>query len=240
MLVTATENAVGFPLVLKVCTTLTVPFALEPVCVVPVTPNPPVPVPSPELVHVELSGIVTVPLNVGEVKVGEVEKTRLVDVVPVVPPALNPVILLKQVIEALLQFVPPLATVRATPRVNAGVIVTAPVETEPMPMVPLPLALNVRLVLLPLSIAAIATVPPVAAPVTFKPAACEAVEALTLKAGLVAPLRPTASTLADADVIVWAVVEIVLLVTIVPKPEAIVPDASAPVPVMLLKVPAVR
>src|SRR3989338_7445129 len=46
----------------------------------------------------------------GVTKVGEVENTRLVDVVPVVPPAVKPVMLLKQVIEAEEQLVPPLAT----------------------------------------------------------------------------------------------------------------------------------
>ena len=48
----------------------------------------------------------------GVTKVGEVEKTKLVEVVPVVPAAVNPVILLKQVIVALEQLVPPLATGR--------------------------------------------------------------------------------------------------------------------------------
>ena len=48
----------------------------------------------------------------GVIKVGEVEKTKLVDVVPVVPAAVKPVMLLKQVMLALEQFVPPLATGR--------------------------------------------------------------------------------------------------------------------------------
>ena len=46
----------------------------------------------------------------GVTKVGEVEKTKFVLVVPVVPAAVNPVMLLKQVMEAEEQFVPPLAT----------------------------------------------------------------------------------------------------------------------------------
>ena len=46
----------------------------------------------------------------GVVSVGLVENTRLVEVVPVVPPAVNPVMLLKQVIEAEVQAVPPCAT----------------------------------------------------------------------------------------------------------------------------------
>jgi len=45
--------------------------------------------------------------KVGVVIDGEVEKTRFVVVVPVVPAALSPVILLKHVIEADVQFVPP-------------------------------------------------------------------------------------------------------------------------------------
>src|SRR3990167_6022577 len=48
----------------------------------------------------------------GVIKVGEVEKTRLVLVVPVVPAAVKPVMLLKQVMEAEEQLVPPLATGR--------------------------------------------------------------------------------------------------------------------------------
>jgi hypothetical protein len=57
------------------------------------------------------------------------------------------------------------------------------------------------LVFEPLSVAVIATVPPVAAPLTFKPATCEAVEESTLKAGLVAPVKPTERALAEAEVI---------------------------------------
>ena len=45
----------------------------------------------------------------GVTRVGLVEKTKLVEVVPVVPAAVNPVILLKQVMDADEQFVPPLA-----------------------------------------------------------------------------------------------------------------------------------
>lgn len=46
----------------------------------------------------------------GVTNVGDVENTRLVEVVPVVPAAVNPVMLLKQVIDATEQFVPPFAT----------------------------------------------------------------------------------------------------------------------------------
>ncbi len=50
------------------------------------------------------------PLNTGVVTVGDVENTRLVLVVPVVPAALKPVMLLKHVTVADVQFVPPCAT----------------------------------------------------------------------------------------------------------------------------------
>src|SRR3989344_5509062 len=46
----------------------------------------------------------------GLVSVGEVEKTKFVEVVPVVPAAENPVMLLKQVMVAEEQLVPPFAT----------------------------------------------------------------------------------------------------------------------------------
>ena len=46
----------------------------------------------------------------GVTSVGDVENTRFVEVVPVVPEAVKPVMLLKQVILAAEQFVPPLAT----------------------------------------------------------------------------------------------------------------------------------
>lgn len=55
--------------------------------------------------------------SVGVTNVGDVEKTKLVEVVPVDPAALKPVILLKQVIVADVQLVPPLLTGRAV--VNA-------------------------------------------------------------------------------------------------------------------------
>ncbi len=60
--------------------------------------------------------------KVGVTKVGEVEKTKLVLVVPVDPAAVNPVILLKAVIEAEEALVPPLATGRTpvTPVVSGS------------------------------------------------------------------------------------------------------------------------
>jgi hypothetical protein len=66
----------------------------------------------------------TVPENVGLAMVGDVENTKLVDVVPVAPLAVNPVMLLKQVMLAEEQFVPPLATARTVPDQLALLIVT--------------------------------------------------------------------------------------------------------------------
>ena len=88
--------------------------------------------------------------------------------------------------------------------VVAGVIVTAPVETEPIPIVPEPKALIVRLVFPLVSVTTNATVPFSAAPVTLKPAVCEPVEESTENAGVVAPRRPTAREEAPADVTVKA------------------------------------
>ena len=83
-----------------------------------VTPSPPAvliePV-EPEVVSVlpvTAREVALAAPRVGVTRVGEVENTRLVEVVPVVPPAERPVILLKQVIVAEEQFVPPLATGR--------------------------------------------------------------------------------------------------------------------------------
>lgn len=92
-----------------------------------------------------------------------------------------------------------------------------------MPIVPEPLALIVRLVFDPESMAATATVPPVAAPVTLRPAACEAVEASTKNAGVTAPRRPTARADALAEVAVTA--------PVTPKvpPTAVLPEAAVTV-----------
>ena len=102
--------------------------------------------------------------------------------------------------------------------VVAGVIVTAPVEIEPIPIVPVPNALTVKLAATPEEITATATVPAAVAPVTFNPAACEPVEESTLKAGLVSPLRPTAKACAEEDVIVPKAVK--------EDPLIVVPDGS--------------
>ncbi len=72
--------------------------------------------------------------RVGVVSTGDVEKTRLVEVVPVVPAAERPVMLLKHVMEAEPQLVPPLATGNM-PATSAVARSTAfVVEPEPMKM----------------------------------------------------------------------------------------------------------
>ena len=82
------------------------------------------------------------------------------------------------------------------------VIVTTPVDTVPIPIVPVPSASIVRFVLPLVSVTDTATVPFSAAPVTFMPAVCDAVEASTLNAGSVdPPCRPTANAEDPAEVI---------------------------------------
>lgn len=61
------------------------------------------------VLHVHALAIVGVPAIV-PVNVGEAENTRLLEVVPVAPDEVKPVMLLKQVMLAALQFVPPRAT----------------------------------------------------------------------------------------------------------------------------------
>jgi hypothetical protein len=100
--------------------------------------------------------------------------------------------------------------------VVAGVIVTAPVETLPIPIVPLPLPLMVKLVFELESVATNATVPPVTAPVILNPATCDAVDESIVKAGFVAPFRPTAKEVALADVMVVAPVTPSVLANVTP------------------------
>ena len=75
------------------------------------------------------------PVMVGLVIVGEVENTKLVDVVPVAPLAVYPVILLKDEIPALVAFVPPSATVTGAVRLNAVPVRVSPVDAvyDPAP-----------------------------------------------------------------------------------------------------------
>ena len=65
-------------------------------------------------------------------------------------------------------------------------------------IVPVPLALIVRFVLVPESMTAIAAVPPEIPAVILIPDFAEAVEASIEKTGLVAPLGPTANAVAPA------------------------------------------
>lgn len=82
------------------------------------------------------------------------------------------------------------------------VIVTTPVETVPIPIVPVLSASIVRFVAPLVSVTATATVPFSAAPVTFRPAVCDPVDASTLNAGsVVPPCRPTANAEEPAEVI---------------------------------------
>ncbi len=62
------------------------------------------------------------------VNVGDAENTKLVEVVPVAPDAVKPVMLLKHVMVAVEQLVPPLATASGVPSVNDAAVTTpAPV-----------------------------------------------------------------------------------------------------------------
>jgi hypothetical protein len=78
------------------------------------------------------------------------------------------------------------------------------VDTLPIPIVPVPLALSVRASLEPELVTDRATPPAAAADFTFSPVADKAVDASTLKAGLVAPLSPTARAFAEAEVMATA------------------------------------
>lgn len=93
-----------------------------------------------------------------------------------------------------------LLMVTVSANVVAGVIVTAPVETLPIAIVPVPFALRLTFAANPEDTTEIATVPAATAPTTFNPAACNAVELSTKNAGFVDPASPTANAFADADV----------------------------------------
>jgi hypothetical protein len=84
----------------------------------------------------------TVPVNVGEAIVGLPEKSKFVEIVPLVPPAVKPVMLLKQVIDAEEQFVPPCATVA-----KASLEITPPDVTVARPAVAVPPLITKSLVL---------------------------------------------------------------------------------------------
>jgi hypothetical protein len=74
--------------------------------------------------------------SAGVTKVGEVEKTRLVEVVPVAPAAVKPDILLNAAIPALVAFVPPSATVTGAVSENTVPVSVSPVDAvyDPAPL----------------------------------------------------------------------------------------------------------
>ena len=73
---------------------------------------------------------------VGLVSDGEVENTKLVEVVPVAPAAVKPEILLNAAIPALVAFVPPRATVTGAVSENTVPVSVSPVEAvyDPAPL----------------------------------------------------------------------------------------------------------
>lgn len=83
---------------------------------------------------------VTIESILGVVNVGDVENTKFVDVVPVAPAAVYPVILLNAVIPAVATPVPPLATKSVPARVIApvvpvdGVKPVVPAENDETPL----------------------------------------------------------------------------------------------------------
>ena len=77
-----------------------------------------------------------------------------------------------------------------------------PVLVAPIVTVPDPLASIVRFAFVPDEMTAAATFPAAVAPVILRPAACDAVDESTTKAGFVAPAKPAASATADALVTV--------------------------------------
>jgi hypothetical protein len=72
----------------------------------------------------------------GVISVGEVENTRLVEVVPVAPAAVKPDILLNAAIPALVAFVPPSATVTGAVSENTVPVSVSPVDAvyDPAPL----------------------------------------------------------------------------------------------------------
>ena len=149
-----------------------------------------------------------------------------------VPPDAPAVILIPDLAEAVdastekMGFVEPLgptaiAVAPADVTMTGTLVCTLPVDVPARVIVPEPLASIVRLVFVPLSITAIAAVPPDAPAVIFTPALAEAVEASMLNVGLVPPLGPTANAVAPALVAISAPVE---------SMDSTVASALAPVP----------
>ena len=79
--------------------------------------------------------------------------------------------------------------------VVAGLIVTAPVETVPIPIVPATLASIVKFSLVPEDRTLIASPLPAAAPLIFNPVATLVAEVSTLNVGFVVPFGPTVKAL---------------------------------------------
>ena len=103
------------------------PFATGKVPVTPVVSGSPV---------AEVKTIAVGVPSAGVISVGLVEKTKLVDVVPVAPAAVKPDILLNAAIPALVAFVPPSATVTGAVRLNAVPVRVRPVDAvyDPAPL----------------------------------------------------------------------------------------------------------
>ena len=97
------------------------------------------------------------------------------------------------------------ATVKFPPEVIVFVVPKnsmLPVEPEAKVTLPVPLADKVRFSLMPEERAETATPAPAAAPLMLSPVATEAIDASTLRTGLVVPFAPTAKALAEVEVIV--------------------------------------
>ena len=99
------------------------PFATGNVPVTPVVKGKPV-----KFVATPLEGVP----RAGVTRVGEVENTKFVDVVPVAPAAVKPVMLLNEAMLAVVAFVPPLATGSAAPRVRAAKWFSATMMSVPL------------------------------------------------------------------------------------------------------------
>src|SRR5258708_2672976 len=116
------------------------------------------------------------------------------------------------------------------PNVSDGVIVTAPVEAPPIPIVPVPLALIVRLVFdAPASMTDNATVPPATAPLMLSPADAEAADVSMLKVGL--PFGDTKKALIDANWVPTAPEKLAAAAVMVPVNVGLPLNTATPVPV---------
>ena len=151
---------------------------------------------------------------------------ELITAAATVPAAIAPVTLRPAAAEPVLAstwklglVVPFGPTARAVEALSVIVTVSAkrmaPVEVPANWTVPEPLASMVRFSLAPELVAATATPPAAAAPVTPIPVAADPVLASTLSTGLVAPFGPTAKALALLELIVAGLVRAYWFVRIV-------------------------